>query len=147
MERKNTLEAIDRYVEAHADEVVEFLKDFIAIRSVTYEEGAAVAFFAKKLKAFGFDEVRIDPVGNVLGRVGNGKTTLLYDAHIDTVEPGNPAAWGMNRVSRFYPIRRSAIPTAIGSTISVAPSRCSTSVRSALNMKARCRQTLRSILR
>ena len=96
MERKNALEAIRGYVDAHADEVVEFLKDFIAIRSVTYEEGAAVAFFAQKLKEFGFDEVRVDAVGNVLGRVGSGKTTLLYDAHIDTVEPGNPAAWGMN---------------------------------------------------
>ena len=35
MERKNALEAIRGYVDAHADEVVEFLKDFIAIRSVT----------------------------------------------------------------------------------------------------------------
>lgn len=96
MERKNALEAIRGYVDAHADEVVEFLKDFIAIRSVTYEEGAAVSFFAEKLREFGFDEVRIDPVGNVLGRVGSGNTTLLYDAHIDTVEPGNPVAWGMN---------------------------------------------------
>ena len=76
MERKNALEAIRGYVDTHADEVVEFLKDFIAIRSVTYEEGAAIAFFAGKLKEFGFDEVRIDPVGNVLGRVGSGKTTL-----------------------------------------------------------------------
>jgi len=96
MDQKVALEAIDSYVSAHADEVVSFLKEFIAIRSVTYEEGDAVSFFAGKLREFGFDEVRIDAVGNALGRVGSGKTTLLYDAHIDTVEPGNPAVWGMN---------------------------------------------------
>ena len=96
MDQKVALEAIDSYVSAHADEVVAFLKEFIAIRSVTYEEGEAVSFFAGKLKEFGFDEVRTDAVGNALGRVGRGKTTLLYDAHIDTVEPGNPAVWGMN---------------------------------------------------
>ncbi|HWQ96825.1 MAG TPA: YgeY family selenium metabolism-linked hydrolase [Clostridia bacterium] len=96
MDQKIALAAIDSYVSAHADEVVAFLKEFIAIRSVTYEEGEAIKFFAGKLKEFGFDEVRIDAVGNALGRVGSGKTTLLYDAHIDTVEPGNPAVWGMN---------------------------------------------------
>jgi len=96
MDQKVALEAIDSYVSRHADEVVAFLKEFIAIRSVTYEEGDAISFFAGKLKDFGFDEVRIDAVGNALGRVGSGKTTLLYDAHIDTVEPGNPAVWGMN---------------------------------------------------
>ena len=96
MDQKIALAAIDSYVSAHADEVVAFLKEFIAIRSVTYEEGAAIEFFAGKLRSFGFDEVRIDAVGNALGRVGSGKTTLLYDAHIDTVEPGNPAVWGMN---------------------------------------------------
>jgi putative selenium metabolism hydrolase len=96
MDQKIALAAIDSYVSAHADEVVAFLKEFIAIRSVTYEEGEAIKFFTGKLKEFGFDEVRIDAVGNALGRVGSGKTMLLYDAHIDTVEPGNPAVWGMN---------------------------------------------------
>jgi hypothetical protein len=42
MDQKVALEAIDSYVNAHADEVVAFLKEFIAIRSVTYEEGASM---------------------------------------------------------------------------------------------------------
>ena len=48
------------------------------------------------MKEFGFDEVRVDPVGNVVGRVGSGKTVLMYDSHIDTVELGDPADWGMD---------------------------------------------------
>jgi putative selenium metabolism hydrolase len=83
-------------MEKEQDNIVEFLKEFIAIESVTYNEGEAVKFLADKMKEFGYDEVRIDPVGNVLGRIGSGKTVILYDAHIDTVEPGDPKDWGFN---------------------------------------------------
>ena len=87
---------INEYIANSEDEIVQFLKDFIAIPSPTYEEGEAIKFLAGKMKEFGFDEVRIDKVGNVLGRVGSGKTVLMYDAHIDTVEPGDPKDWGFN---------------------------------------------------
>ena len=89
------LKMITDYVEASRDEIVQFLTDFIAINSVTYNEGDAIQFLAGKMREFGFDEVRVDPVGNCLGRVGSGKTVLMYDSHIDTVELGDPAAWGM----------------------------------------------------
>ena len=93
--REEKLKMISEYVDNSRDEIVKFLVDFISINSVTYNEGNAVRFLADKMKEFGFDEVRIDPVGNVVGRVGHGKTTLLYDSHIDTVKVGDPADWGM----------------------------------------------------
>lgn len=93
MEEK--LKMITEYVDGSRDEIIKFLTDFIAINSVTYNEGNAVNFLADKMKEFGYDEVRIDPVGNVIGRIGSGKTVLLYDSHIDTVEVGDPADWGM----------------------------------------------------
>lgn len=96
MDLKELAQKISEYVEKEQNNIVEFLKDFIAIESVTYNEGQAVKFLAHKMQEFGYDEVRIDPVGNVLGRIGSGKTVLLYDAHIDTVEPGDPADWGFN---------------------------------------------------
>lgn len=95
----STQEAIKRiqeYIRNSQEEIVQFLKDFIGINSVTYSEREAVQFLANKMREFGFDEVRVDPVGNVLGRVGSGPVVFLYDAHIDTVEPGDPAAWGQD---------------------------------------------------
>jgi len=89
------LKLISDYIDNSRDEIVQFLIDFIGINSVTYNEGEAVNWLAGKMKEFNFDEVRIDKVGNCLGRVGSGKTVLLYDSHIDTVEPGDPAEWGM----------------------------------------------------
>ena len=41
----------------------------------------------------GFDEARIDGLGNVIGRVGSGKRVIAFDGHIDTVEVGNAANW------------------------------------------------------
>jgi putative selenium metabolism hydrolase len=95
-EIKDLVSKINSYIESERDNIVQFLKDFIAIESVTYNEGKAVEFLARKMEEFGFDEVRVDEVGNVLGRVGSGKTVLLYDAHIDTVEPGDEKEWGFN---------------------------------------------------
>lgn len=98
MENKNIqdkLKQISDYIDNSRDEIVNFLVDFIAINSVTYNEGEAINWLAGKMKEFGFDEVRIDPVGNVVGRVGSGKTVLMYDSHIDTVEVGDPKDWGM----------------------------------------------------
>ncbi|MDF2674679.1 MAG: peptidase dimerization domain protein, partial [Clostridiales bacterium] len=78
--------------------IVQLLKELISIESVTSKEGRAVEFLANKMKNFGYDEVRIDRAGNLLGRVGSGKTVILYDAHIDTVELGNDKEWGFNPI-------------------------------------------------
>jgi putative selenium metabolism hydrolase len=41
----------------------------------------------------GFDEIIIDPMGNILGRIGSGKHIIAMDGHVDTVGVGNPANW------------------------------------------------------
>lgn len=90
---------INSYLQQNKDDMVKFLQDFIRIKSVTYEEKEAVEYAASKMKEYGYDEVRIDDVGNVLGRVGNGKTTVVYDAHIDTVELGDLSKWDHHPLS------------------------------------------------
>jgi putative selenium metabolism hydrolase len=37
--------------------------------------------------------VKIDGLGNVIGRIGNGKKIIAIDGHIDTVDLGNLDAW------------------------------------------------------
>ncbi len=96
IDKKDAVAKINDYLDNSQDEMVQFLKDFIAIPSPTYAEGDAVKWLAGKMKEFGYDEVRIDKVGNVLGRVGNGPTVFLCDSHIDTVDPGDPKDWGFN---------------------------------------------------
>ena len=99
---KDIVQKISEIVERDREEIVNFIRDFIAIESVTYQEQAAIDFLAAKMKNFGYDEVRIDAVGNVLGRVGSGKTVVVYDAHIDTVEPGDAKDWGFDPLKGKY---------------------------------------------
>ncbi|MDR3611777.1 MAG: YgeY family selenium metabolism-linked hydrolase [Ignavibacteriaceae bacterium] len=58
----------------------------------TQEKGVAEALKGMMIEA-GFDEARIDGLGNVIGRIGNGKKVIAIDGHIDTVDIGNIENW------------------------------------------------------
>jgi putative selenium metabolism hydrolase len=46
-----------------------------------------------EMTKLGFEEVRFDKMGNILGRIGQGKRVIVYDSHIDTVGVGDPNSW------------------------------------------------------
>jgi putative selenium metabolism hydrolase len=74
-------------------ELVRFCRKAIATPSASCQEEALAKVVADEMRKVGFDEVRTDAFGNVLGRLGSGKTLILLDAHLDTVGVGDPAAW------------------------------------------------------
>ncbi|MDP2209883.1 MAG: YgeY family selenium metabolism-linked hydrolase [Bacteroidota bacterium] len=74
-------------------EVAQFLRDIIAIKSVSSQEGKVVERIKQEMEKIGYDEIIIDGMGNILGRIGNGKHIIAMDAHIDTVDVGNPENW------------------------------------------------------
>lgn len=86
-------EAVRALARRYQDDVVRFLRDLIAIPSPSTQEQAVVRRIAAEMETAGLEDVHVDPIGNVLGRVGNGPVTILYDSHIDTVGVGDPAAW------------------------------------------------------
>lgn len=53
----------------------------------------------KQMLEANFDEVKIDGLGNVIGRIGNGKTVLAIDAHMDTVDTGQLENWDFDPFS------------------------------------------------
>jgi len=77
----------------YTDEIVGFLRDLIAIPSESGRERAAVARIAAEMERVGFDEVRTDGLGNLLGRIGTGQTVIAIDGHVDTVGVGDPSTW------------------------------------------------------
>jgi putative selenium metabolism hydrolase len=86
-------ETILQHARAHERNVVRFLRDLIAIKSVSSQEGDVVRRVAQEMLESGYDEVRIDGMGNILGRIGDGPRVIAFDAHVDTVDVGNPANW------------------------------------------------------
>jgi len=73
--------------------VAKFLRDLIAIKSLSSQEEQVIHRIKREMEECGYDEVTIDPMGNVLGRIGNGKRIIALDAHVDTVDVGNPENW------------------------------------------------------
>ena len=79
-----------RYYE---NETTRFLMDMVRIPSFSTREEGVIKCIKQEMEAAGFDEVRIDGLGNVIGRIGNGDRVIAFDAHIDTVYPGDESLW------------------------------------------------------
>jgi putative selenium metabolism hydrolase len=79
--------------ERYTPDLVAFLRDMIAIPSESAEERAVVERVAAEMTRCGFDEVRVDGLGNVLGRVGDGPRVVALDGHVDTVGVGDASTW------------------------------------------------------
>ena len=79
-------------MEIKAD-LVKFMQDIIRIPSLSSEEGAVVERARQEMLRIGYDEVTVDPMGNLLGRIGNGPRVIAFDGHIDTVGVGDPELW------------------------------------------------------
>ncbi len=62
------------------------MQRLIQIKSYSGQEEEIVRFIQSNMQDFGFDEVFIDGLGNIVGRIGNGPIKIMYDAHIDTVQ-------------------------------------------------------------
>jgi putative selenium metabolism hydrolase len=73
--------------------LIGFLRDIVALPSLSGQEEAVVRRVAREMEAVGFDEVVIDPLGNVLGRIGNGPRVIAFDAHLDTVDVTDRVQW------------------------------------------------------
>jgi putative selenium metabolism hydrolase len=79
--------------QAYEGDMVRFLRDLVAIPAESGHEGPVIARIRQEMEKVGFDEVRIDGMGNILGRIGSGKTIIMMDSHTDTVGVGDPKEW------------------------------------------------------
>lgn len=84
---------IKKAAENYQPQMVKFLRDLIAIPGESCTEKEVVKRIEQEMKELQFDKVVIDPMGNILGYMGTGKTLIAYDAHIDTVGLGELSNW------------------------------------------------------
>jgi putative selenium metabolism hydrolase len=74
-------------------EILEFAQQLVRIKSYSGQEEEAIKSVEKKMLSLGYNEVIIDQMGNVLGRIGTGSKSILFDSHIDTVEVNDESEW------------------------------------------------------
>ena len=86
-------EKINALSRKYRDYTAQNLSKLVQIRSTSMNEKEVQLELKRQMEEAGFDEVRIDGLGNVVGRIGSGKRILAIDGHMDTVDVGNPANW------------------------------------------------------
>ncbi|NCB03000.1 MAG: YgeY family selenium metabolism-linked hydrolase [Spirochaetia bacterium] len=76
-------------------ELLQLTTKLIQTPSITGTEATIVELVKKEMLNHHFDEVFIDAVGNIIGKInGNGNgSTLLFDGHLDTVAIANRDSW------------------------------------------------------
>lgn len=89
---KQILQKAEEYKEYTANN----LSKLIQIKSLSGQEKEVAHALKKMMEEANFDEVRIDGLGNVLGRIGNGRKIVAIDGHIDTVDLGNLSDWNFD---------------------------------------------------
>lgn len=86
-------EQILQKAEEYKEYTANNLSEMIKIKSLSLQEGGVANKIKSMMEKAGFDEVRIDGLGNVIGRIGNGPKIIAFDGHIDTVDLGNLDNW------------------------------------------------------
>lgn len=84
---------VSKTAEKYSLDLFKFLRDMIALPSTSMHEEQVVQRIKKEMESLGYDEIKIDPMGNIMGRIGNGKTVVVFDGHIDTVDVGVRENW------------------------------------------------------
>jgi putative selenium metabolism hydrolase len=80
-------------------DLLAFASDLVRIKSYSGEEEQIAPFIAARMESLGYDEVKIDRFGNVLGRIGNGDKVILFDSHTDTVKVDDEDLWDVSPFS------------------------------------------------
>lgn len=79
-----------RKVEA---DLTAFMQDIIRIPSLSSQEGNVIERIREEMEKLDYDEVTVDPMGNLIGRIGSGPRVIAFDGHVDTVDVGDPSLW------------------------------------------------------
>ena len=93
MAKELDFDAIKAAAESHRADMTRFLRAMISHPSESCEEGEVVACIKAEMENLGYDEVKVDGLGNVMGFMGEGDKIIAIDSHIDTVGIGNIENW------------------------------------------------------
>lgn len=112
MAKELDFDAIKAAAESHRADMTRFLRAMISHPSESCEEGEVVACIKAEMESLGYDEVKVDGLGNVMGFMGEGDKIIAIDSHIDTVGIGNIENWDADPYEATRPTRSSTAAAA-----------------------------------
>ncbi len=87
------IEQVKALVEENKQLIANEIKKIISIKSYSGDEGELVEYLISRMETYNFDEFKHDSLGSAIGKIGDGKIKIMYDAHIDTVQVTESEDW------------------------------------------------------
>ncbi len=98
---KEEFNKIREKAEDYKADMTAFLRNIVKYPGESCDEKMHVKVIEDEMKRLGFDEVRTDDMGNIMGFMGKGEKLIAFDAHIDTVGIGNRDNWNFDPYEGF----------------------------------------------
>ena len=92
----DTAKQISALANEYQDETLRFMSDLIRTPSFSTKEKEVIDVIHREMKDAEFDEIHIDGLGSIIGRIGSGPHVIAFDAHIDTVYEGDRTQWSFD---------------------------------------------------
>jgi len=96
-----TYELIRDRAKAMEPDTTRFLTDLVRTQSFSSKEKNVIVAIWKEMQKIGFDGIRVDGLGSVIGWIGRGKRVIAFDGHVDTVYPGDLSQWDFDPFKPF----------------------------------------------
>ena len=79
----------------YTERMIEFCQRLVQTPSLPGEEEAVAKLIKKEMESLKYDEVWIDEIGNVIGRIKGRRRgpSVMFTAHMDQVDIGDPSLW------------------------------------------------------
>jgi putative selenium metabolism hydrolase len=74
-------------------DLIRFAQELVRIKSLSGSEGELAKRIEAEMIKLSYDEVFIDSIGNVVGRVGGAGKLIMFDSHMDTVDVREGEEW------------------------------------------------------
>ncbi|TWT53342.1 Succinyl-diaminopimelate desuccinylase [Rubripirellula amarantea] len=89
-----SLETAGQVTQQRLAALTHFTQRIVQTPSLSGHEGDAAALIVREMESLRYDDVWVDEVGNIIGRIkgGNGPTIML-NGHMDVVDPGPDEGW------------------------------------------------------
>jgi len=85
--------AVQAAVHEYREDIIRFMRELVAIPSMDSEILEVGERVQVEMDRLGFDRTWFDPQGNMVGRIGSGPRSILFDSHLDTVGIGDSHEW------------------------------------------------------
>jgi succinyl-diaminopimelate desuccinylase len=80
--------------EAHRGDLVSFAQGLVQTQSMPGHEDQVALLIQAEMERLAYDEVHMDQVGNVIGRIAGGEgPALMFNGHMDHVDAGEADLW------------------------------------------------------